>query len=142
MSAAWVAAVNILLYLGLVAGCAGGIGHRGREPGTLIIRNNSGQAIESVTLSAPPRSKTGPVRHGSIAPVPLGASQVYVRPTSAPPLPATLQVQWVTASGQIHSRSVGLTQVLRSGQVKEEKALVFEISAGQQVNVYLENTMD
>ena len=125
-------------YAFLLLGCASIIRGPTKAPDILIVRNNSGVEIMTVTLQSadsPDRQKR---RYGAISPVPRGASQVFPRPTSAPPLPKRLLISWVTHDAVFHSRKISLAQALGSSPDPKANTIVFEILAGDLVNVYWE----
>ena len=126
-----------LPMLAMTLGCAALPAGRGSDPAVLIIRNHSGQDIGTATVSAAVSSANAGRRHGSISPVPRGASQVFVRPASAPRLPALLNLTWDTASGVV-TREVSLRRPLKERD-EALNALVFEIRPDLAVDVYRES---
>jgi hypothetical protein len=75
-------------------------------------------------------------KYGTVSPVPSGASQVYFRPDSAPPLPKTLLISWVTNDSISHAREI--TPATKSSHDPKANAMVFEIHPGDLVNIYRE----
>ena len=123
-------------------GCTLIPGNRGTEPAVLIIRNHSGQDIDTVTVSAAQGNAASGRRYGSISPVPRGASQVFVRPRSAPRLPKHLRLAWDIPGGKQIVREVALKPALggrpSSRPAVDSMALVFEIRADHSVETYAE----
>jgi hypothetical protein len=128
----------MLFCLAMILGCAVVIGGARKEPRILIIRNSSGVDIRSVTLGAADSSDRNKGKHGTVSPVPLGASQVYFRPGSAPPLPKTLLISWVTKGSISHAREIALAAATNSAHDSMANAMVFEIHPGDYVDIYWE----
>ena len=128
----------LLLCIGAVLsgwGCVS-TGTGSRAPASIVIRNSGKANLRSVSLLAP--SPGGAVRHGQIAPVPAGVSQLFVRPEGAAPLPSKLTVQWISDSGVQYSRDVDLAELLKAAKKRPGAVLVFEIHDGRNVRYFLE----
>jgi hypothetical protein len=128
-----ISTLNLLFFLVLCCGCAHISSQK--EPSVIIVRNSSGEGIAFFTLKSIQKSGT---RYGTISPVPRGASQVFVRPSSPPALPKRLEVEWGTDSGIHNSKVVSFEGVLKSNGNQQRDTLVFEILPNGLVNVYLE----
>ena len=127
----------ILPMLALLQSCASLPIGEGKEPQTIVIRNRSGADIASVTL----RETGGSSRHsrfGTIAPVPQGVSQEYGRPTEPPPLPRTIEVEWVDQAGRTLVREVSVTKALKGATGARNETIVFEIGPFEDVLVFIE----
>ena len=109
----------------------------GEEPRIIVVRNRSGADIDTVTLreASPGQHASG---FGSLSPVPVGVSQVYVRPTDPPPFPRTVAVEWVDSEGRMHVRELSVSKALRSATGGGDEALVFEIWPAEEVLVFIE----
>ena len=129
-------------YAYVIIGCAVVRGESIIEPGILIVRNKSGVGILSVTLSAAGSPDRHKGRYGTISPVPRGASQVYLRPSTAPPLPKKIRISWVTDDSISYTREISLVQAVESSRDPRANAMVFEVLAGEIVNVYFEKFSD
>ena len=138
VSSRWRKLKWFLAMLWILQGCAAFSPGRGPDPEVLVIRNRSGRDIKTATLSA--AGAGAGWRYGSISPVPRGASQTYVRPDSAPRLPAHLRLAWETAGEGAFSREVSLTRLPEAPHSDPEsgglEALVFEIRPDDAVDVY------
>ena len=128
--------VWLMLFLAVILGCAAVIGGTRKEPRILIIRNSSGAGIRSVTIGTAGSSDGQHGKYGTVSPAPSGASQVYFRPDSAPPLPKTLLISWVTNDSISHAREI--TLATKSSHDPKANAMVFEIHPGDLVNIYWE----
>jgi hypothetical protein len=131
--------INLFSLIGfmLSGGCAGISSNARIEPEIFVVRNTSGQHITSFSLAVAANSNNA-MRYGTIAPVPMGASQVYIRPASAPRLPNDMMVEWVTADGKTHRRNVSLKHALKQTHYEPDNALVFEILPRERVDIYME----
>lgn len=125
----------ILLF---ICSCAGVHSGNGLEPAVLVARNSSGEDIASFTLKTAGRTGTTHHRHGTIAPVPRGSSQIYRRPASAPPLPRKMTIEWVTNRCRTFRKVISLNGISTSGMNPGQATLVFEILPDALLNVYVE----
>jgi len=122
----------------LLASCASLPLAGGKEPAVIVIRNRSGEDIETVSLrEAGSRSQSS--QFGSISPVPKDVSQEFVRPTKAPPLPRTISIEWLDHEGRTHVRDLSLAKALKNATGSASEALVFEIGPFDDVMVFTES---
>jgi hypothetical protein len=128
-----------LIICVMLLACAGFSFNNDKEPQIIIIRNRSQIGLTEFALKEAPRFGSGPVRHGAISPVPRGASQVYMRPSHAPPLPKTLVVEWIDDNGRHYTQAVSTGDVRRKSTGHPDEALVFEVYSGGEVLILLEN---
>jgi len=128
--------VHLLAILPMLS-CASLPVGEGGEPRIIIVRNRSGVDISTVTLREAVSGQHGS-RFGSLSPVPLGVSQVYIRPTEPPPFPRTVAVEWVDHDGRTHMRELSISKALRSATGSSDEALVFEIWPDEDVLVFIE----
>jgi hypothetical protein len=127
------------LVLLLLSSCASLPSVGVKEPHIIVIRNRSGEDIDTVTLrEAGTRSHAS--LFGSISPVPNGISQEYVRSTNPTPFPRTVAVEWIDNEGRTHVREVSISKVLRSAAGNGSDTLVFEIGPVEDVLVFIEST--
>lgn len=120
-------------------GCRAASPQRHREPPVIVVYNNGPVGLRVVSLSAASGSGSEPARIGSVSPVPRGASQVFGRPTDAPPLPPVVEVSWTDDLGQDYTRKVVLEAVLREATGEPGEALVFEIRPAGGLVAYPKN---
>ncbi len=130
-------AILLLLALVLLASCASVPFGREKEPKIIAIRNRSGADVAEVTLREPSRSSRA-ARVASIAPVPAGVTQLYIRPSDPPALPRTIAVEWVDGENRTHVKEVSLSSALRSATGSPSEALVFELEPVDDVQVFVE----
>jgi hypothetical protein len=128
----------VLVICVLLSACAGFSFNKSKEPRIIIIRNRGQIGLTEVALKEAPRFGSGPVRHGAISPVPRGTSQVFMRPSHAPPLPKTLVVEWIDDNGRRYTQAVSTSEVRRKSTGHPDEALVFEIYSGGRVLILLE----
>jgi len=107
------------------------------EPTVIIVRNSTGADLAEASLSEA-KDGNNASRYGSIAPVPRGASQVFVRPTKTRNLPGSVNLAWIDAQGDRYSRELSLKKELRTATGEKDEALVFDILPQGDVSVYLE----
>ncbi len=126
------------LLLSFTLGCALWSRAERPEPGILVVRNKSGADVVELSLvDAAPGDRA--VRHGSIAPVPRGVSQVVVRPRNPPPLATEVDVSWTEASGVTHEVRLDLDEALYpAGVGGPDLALVFELLPGGELRAHTE----
>jgi hypothetical protein len=110
----------------------------GKEPAVILIRNRSGEDIETVLLREPGTLSQGS-QFGSISPVPKDVSQEFVRPTNAPPMPRRISIEWLDHEGRTHACDLSLSKILRSATGSKDEALVFEIGPFDDVLVFMEH---
>lgn len=137
--------VFIRLFAGLVAaglmasllpGCGAASLQQRREPSVVVVYNNSDMGFRVVSLRVAPESGTKSARIGSVSPVPRGASQVFGRPTGAPPLPRVAEISWTDDHGRDYTRKVALDAVLRDATRECGDVLVFEVRPFGDLAVY------
>lgn len=122
----------------LALGCASGSAGRS-EPPVVIVRNLSGVDLAVVSLRIPGKTSLDK-RIGAAAPVRRGTTAVFTRPTSRPPLPSEVEVDWIDHQGGQYSERVSLRQALREATGEITEALVFEIGPSGSIRVYCERS--
>jgi hypothetical protein len=108
------------------------------EPTTIAVRNNSGISLSVVTLREVHNSNNKEVRVGTISPVPRGATQVFKRPSSAPPLPARVIISWTDYDQKQYEREISLEKILSDPDTHTKVTLIFEIRPSVRINVFKE----
>ena len=108
------------------------------EPKNIAVKNSSGMYIHMVSLRGLPVSAGEPVRMGKISPVPIGATQIFTRPSSPPPLPKQVIISWIDSTQRQYDREISLEKVLSNSAVKSINFLVFEIGPSGRISVYIE----
>jgi hypothetical protein len=108
----------------LMAGC-GGVRH---EPSVIIVRNATGARLAEVTVSGEVADGRGD-RVGSIAPVPVGAEQVFVRPANRVKMPDSLRVTWIDQEHAERSQALSIQEALNESKGTPDEALVIVIHA-------------
>jgi len=106
------------------------------EPKIISVTNNSGTSLSVVTLRGRGNSDNKPVRVGRISPIPRGATQVFNRPSSAPPLPAQVIISWVDLYQRHYEWEISLEEILSDPDTQTKDSLVFEIRPYGRINVY------
>jgi len=106
------------------------------EPKIIAVRNNSGTSLSVVTLRGVRASGEKQVRVGSISPVPRGATQVFNRPSSAPPLPGRLIISWTDYYQRQYEQEISLDKILSDPDTQTKDSLVFEIRPSGRISVY------
>ena len=106
------------------------------EPTSIGVRNNSGISLSVVTLRGVRTSGDKQVRMGRISPVPRGATQVFKRPSSAPPLPARVIISWTNYDQRQYEREISLEKILSDPNTQTKDSLVFEIRQFGRINVF------
>ena len=94
--------------------------------------------IYMVSLRGIPGSAKEPVRIGKISPVPIGATQIFTRPSSPPPLPKKVIISWIDSTQRQYDSEISIEEVLSNSAVKTTNFLVFEIGFSGRINVYTE----
>jgi hypothetical protein len=135
-------AVAILACLTFALGAAGcssdGVAAaeraREREPGAIIVRNETGQTLYQLTIGVdgagdPSRHGT---RYGRISAVPPGSDQYVSRPADAPPLPPVMRVSWHDSSGRETAVRVPLKDV-KAAHHSPDSTLVIHLLADDEV---------
>jgi hypothetical protein len=100
------------------------------------VRNTSGISLSVVTLRGVPNSGDKPVRMGSISPVPKGATQLFERPSSPPPLPTRVIISWTDYYQRQYKREISLEKILSDPNTKMKDSLVFEIGPSGRISVF------
>jgi len=121
----------------LLTGCSGSFSTKS-EPTAFVVRNLTDQHIHSFSLKAPSANKYRSSRYGKIAPVPRGAAQIYLRPSSAPPLPGQLVAEWVMGTGTVHSILVVFSDLFKSGWSPTARVLYFDLYPEGQLSISLQ----
>lgn len=129
---------GLLLWVGFTVGCVSTRSGPAPEPPVIVIRNSCSQDLRSVILSETRVGTHDLVRYGEIAPVPMGASQVFVRPSKTQPLPSAILIAWQTAEGRQFGQSLILERVLEKAKGSANESLVFEILDEKRAQVFLE----
>jgi hypothetical protein len=108
------------------------------EPKNIAVKNSSGNHLSMVSLRGVSGSGGQPVRMGKISPVPIGATQIFTRPSSPPPLPKKVIISWIDSTQRQYDSEISLEEVLSNSAVKPTNFLVFEIGFSGRINVYTE----
>lgn len=119
-------------------GCASDQEMRKKEPGIIIIRNNTGTDLNRVLITGLKPDKDGSSRFGSISPVLNGSSQTVVRPTLAPLLPPSIKMKCLHINGVEKVLLVSLEMALKKANGQFGEALVLELLPYDKVAVYIE----
>ncbi len=106
------------------------------EPATIAVRNNSGISLSVMTLSEIRNSDDTQIRRGSVSPVPRGATQVFKRPYSPPPLPARVIISWTDYDQGQYEREISLEKILSNPNTQTKDSLIFEIRPSGRINVF------
>jgi len=106
------------------------------EPKIIAVRNNSGISLSVVTLSEVRNSDDEQIRRGSVSPVPRGATQVFKRPSSAPPLLARVIISWTDYDQGQYEREISLDKILSDPRTQTKDTLIFEIRPSGRINVF------
>ena len=106
------------------------------EPTTIAVRNNSGISLSVVTLREIRNSDDKQVRMGSVSPVPRGATQVFKRPSSPPPLPAQVIISWTDYDQGQYEQEISLEKILSGPNTQAKDTLIFEIGQFGRINVF------
>ncbi len=120
----------------LTGGCSAIQKPKYPEPATIAVRNNSGVSLSVVTLSEVRNSDDTQIRRGSVSPVPRGATQVFKRPSSAPPLPARVIISWTDYDQGQYEREISLDKILSDPNTQTKDTLIFEIRPSGRINVF------
>ena len=120
----------------LVCGCSTMQKHKYPEPTTIAVRNSSRTSLSVVTLSEVPNSDDTQIRMGSVSPVPSGATQVFKRPSSPPPLPARVIISWTDYDQRQYEREISLEKILSDPNTQTKDSLIFEIGPSGRINVF------
>ena len=120
----------------LTAGCSSIQRNKYPEPTTIAVRNNSGISLSVVTLSEVRNSDNTQIRRGSVSPVPRGATQVFKRPSSPPPLPARVIISWTDYNQRQYEREISLEKILSDPNTQTKDTLIFEIGQFDRINVF------
>ncbi len=131
---------KFFVLLSMVSMLAGGCSiiqrTRYAEPAIIAIKNSSGKSLSVVTLKEARNSGNKQVRVGSISPVPRGATQVFRRPSSPPPLPARVIISWTDYDQRQYEREIILEKVLSDPNTQTKDSLIFEIRASGRISVF------
>jgi len=106
------------------------------EPGIIAVQNNSGISLSVVTLRGVRTSGDKQARMGRISPVPRGATQVFKRPSSPPPLPARVIISWTDYDQRQYEREISLEKILSDPNKQTKDSLIFEIRPSGRINVF------
>ena len=131
MSRAFVSSLTLVTACALLTPVAG------PEPVVIVVRNASTVDVAEFGISDADGAPYS--RHGSVAPVPAGVSQVLVRPSPPPPLPRHITARWSERSGRTHERAVDLDRVLEGEALYASLALVFTLRGGGELSVSVEH---
>ncbi len=131
---------KFFVLLSMVSMLAGGCSiiqrTRYAEPAIIAIKNSSGKSLSVVTLKEARNSGNKQVRVGSISPVPRGATQVFRRPSSPPPLPARVIISWTDYDQRQYEREIILEKVLSDPNTQTKDSLIFEIRSSGRISVF------
>ena len=106
------------------------------EPTSIAVRNNSGTSLSVVTLRGVRNSGEKQVRVGRISPVPRGATQVFKRSSSSPPLPTRVIISWTDSYQRQYEREISLEKILSDPDTQTKDSLFFEIRTSGGISVY------
>ena len=106
------------------------------EPTSIAVRNNSGISLSVVTLRGVRNSGDKQVRMGRISPVPRGASQVFRRSSSSPPLPGRVIISWTDYYQRQYEQEISLDKILSDPDTHTKDSLIFEIRPSGRISVY------
>jgi hypothetical protein len=120
----------------LSAGCGSMAGPSRHEPPIIAVRNSTGVRLAEVSVRAVGANQQSQ-RVGSVSPVPSGVQQIFVRPSSRPPMPKQAEISWTDSRGVQNSQVVSLEQILKTSTGAPDEMLVVIIDA-QRVTVVLE----
>ena len=120
----------------LVGGCSAIQRTKYPEPTSIAVRNNSGISLSVVTLRGVRNSGDKQVRMGRISPVPRGATQVFKRSSSAPPLPGQVIISWTDYYQRQYEREISLEKILSDPNTQTKDSLIFEIGSSGRISVY------
>jgi hypothetical protein len=134
--------VLVVVALGLAYGCSStptaGFAPK-HEPKTIAIRNASGRAAQSIIVGEDRDATDRPRRVGGVAPAAVNHTYAFARPPDAPPLPATVRVNYSFAGGEPQSTVVDLRPLARQAKGDRDEAVVFELRPGGSVVAYLDH---
>ena len=108
------------------------------EPTSIGVRNNSGISLSVVTLRGVRTSGDKQVRMGSISPVPRGATQVFKRFSSSPPLATRVIISWTDSYQRQYEREISLDKILSDPDTQTKDSLIFEIRPSGRISVFKE----
>ena len=120
----------------LTGGCSTMQRTKYSEPKIIAVTNNSGTSLSVVTLRGLRNSNEKQVRVGRISPVPRGATQVFNRSSSAPPLPGRLIISWTDYYQRQYEQEISLDKILSDPDTQTKNSLVFEIRPFGRISVY------
>ncbi|MCP4260135.1 MAG: hypothetical protein GY774_21855 [Planctomycetes bacterium] len=120
----------------LTGGCSAILETRYPEPTSIAVRNNSGISLSVVTLRGVRTSGDKQVRMGRISPVPRGATQVFNRPSSPPPLPVRIIISWTDSYQRQYEREISLEKILSDPNTQAKGSLIFEIRPSGRISVF------
>jgi len=106
------------------------------EPKIIAVTNNSGISLSVVTLRGVRNSGDKQVRMGRISPVPRGASQVFRRSSSSPPLPGRVIISWTDYYQRQYEQEISLDKILSDPDTHTKDSLIFEIRPSGRISVY------
>jgi hypothetical protein len=106
------------------------------EPKIIAVINNSGTSLSVVTLRGVRNSNEKQVRMGRISPVPRGATQVFKRSSSSPPLPTRVIISWTDYYQRQYEREISLEKILSDPDTQTKDSLFFEIRTSGGISVY------
>jgi hypothetical protein len=122
----------------MIGGCSAIERTKYPEPTSIAVRNNSGISLSVVTLREVRNSSDKLVRMGRVSPVPRGATQVFERPSSPPPLPARVIISWTDSAQGQYEREISLEKILSNSNTQTKDSLIFEIRPFGRVAVFKE----
>ena len=120
----------------LAGGCSTILRTKYPEPTSIAVRNNSGISLSVVTLRGVRNSGDKQVRMGRISPVPRGATQVFRRYSSSPPLPGRVIISWTDYYHMQYEQEISLEKILNDPDTQTKDSLIFEIRPSGRISIY------
>jgi len=128
-----------LVTLGSLNGCASQLSQAiVRPPVVIVVRNDSGIDLRSVSLRGPNQPDGQAKSYGTISPVPRRTSQILGRSTAFP-LPAVADLVWTDEQDHSYTRQIALERLLHLVPAAGGRALVLEIRPAGEVTAYSED---
>jgi hypothetical protein len=107
---------------------------QGPEPklfDAVIIKNSTGETVRYLRLSATIDGSMTPV--GAVAPLPVGTSYIFKRPSNAFRLPEKLEASWVSGAGRTNNAILDISKYFE--HANRGKTLVFDLQANGDFNI-------
>jgi hypothetical protein len=122
----------------LTGGCSTIQTTRYPELTSIAVRNNSGISLSDVTFRGVRTSGDKQVRMGRISPVPRGATQVFRRYSSSPPLPGRVIISWTDYYQRQYEQEISLDKILNDPDTQTKDSHIFEIRPSGRISVFKE----